>query len=198
MVPIIDGKLYHFAPRGLYNGLILLGDDETNSYWDHITGKCVHGKMAGQQMLVFPIVQTTVKIALQNWSDLNIAISKPPFLMKLINPIMKKVHSKGGMPPGFMKTINRLDTRLPKMESGLGIIAKNKRRFYPMEVIKKNNGKIHDRIDKFDIVIMLDEKDRAPIAYFSNDKDNKEKPMQLFTRWYGFSLTYPNCDIYGK
>jgi hypothetical protein len=36
MVPIIDGKLYHFGPRGLYNGLILLGDDETRSYWDHI------------------------------------------------------------------------------------------------------------------------------------------------------------------
>ena len=23
------------------------------------------------------------------------------------------------------------------------------------------------------------------------------RPLQLFARWYGISLTYPHCDIYG-
>ena len=26
--------------------------------------------------------------------------------------------------------------------------------------------------------------------------DNGEVPMQLLTRWYGFSFTYPGCLIY--
>jgi hypothetical protein len=196
MVPIIEGKHYHFAPRGLYNGLILLGDDETKSYWDHITGQCVYGKMKGKQMSIIPIIQTTVSMALEKWSNLNVAISKPPFLMRLITPFMKKVHHKAAMPPGFMKTIDKLDTRLPKMESGLGIITKNTQRFYPLEIIKKNNGEIHDNIEGHNIHIVLDKNDRAPIAYYTNSKGNSEKPMQLFSRWYGFSLTFPNCEIY--
>jgi hypothetical protein len=25
-----------------------------------------------------------------------------------------------------------------------------------------------------------------------------ERPQQVFTRWYGFALTYPGCEIFGK
>ncbi|MEX2355925.1 MAG: DUF3179 domain-containing (seleno)protein, partial [Thermaerobacterales bacterium] len=60
MVPLIDGRVHHFGPRGLYNGLILLGDDETGSYWDHITGECVYGPLKATQMEMLPVEHTTV------------------------------------------------------------------------------------------------------------------------------------------
>jgi hypothetical protein len=54
LTPIVDGKPERFAARGLYNGLALLGDYATNSYWDHITGACVHGPLQGAQLPFSP------------------------------------------------------------------------------------------------------------------------------------------------
>jgi hypothetical protein len=195
MVPIIDGKLYHFGPRGLYNGLILLGDDETRSYWDHITGECVHGPMKGKKMEMFSIEHTTVTRALKTWPDLKVALSRPPFLMRLIAPIMKKSQKKGFLPPFFRKTMSSVDTRLPEMTSGLGVITDHVQRFYPVQAIKEAGGKLQDQLDGQLITVYIDPDDQVPHAIYDSRKD-EERPMQLFSRWYGFYLTYPDCEIY--
>lgn len=28
--------------------------------------------------------------------------------------------------------------------------------------------------------------------------DDATRPTQLFSRWYGFSLTYPKCEVHGQ
>lgn len=33
MTPLLDGAVHHFSAGGLYNGLVLLVDDETGTYW---------------------------------------------------------------------------------------------------------------------------------------------------------------------
>ena len=35
--------------------------------------------------------------------------------------------------------------------------------------------------------------DKVPAAIW----EDESRPFQLFTRWYGFSYTYPGCDIWG-
>jgi len=40
--------------------------------------------------------------------------------------------------------------------------------------------------------VFIDKDDHVPYAL---DEQGKI-PMQLFTRWYGFSLTYPDCEVY--
>jgi hypothetical protein len=195
MSPTIDGKTYHFGPRGLFNGLILLGDDETHSYWDHVTGECVHGSMKGKKMNVFPIEHTSVHRALQKNPYLEIALSSPPLLMRLLAPIMNRGRKKGFLPPGFRKTMSSVDTRLLEMTSGLGIITEHVQRFYPVEVIKEAGGKIQDLVDGRIITVFIDPDDHIPHAIFDNETAD-QRPMQLFSRWYGFYLTYPECEIY--
>lgn len=48
--PLIDGQKLHFRRRGSYDGLLLIWDEETNSYWQHITGQALHGTSAGKQL----------------------------------------------------------------------------------------------------------------------------------------------------
>src|SRR5689334_23091834 len=48
--PVIDGQLLHFRRRGSYDGLLLIWDEETDSYWQHITGEGLHGSSAGKQL----------------------------------------------------------------------------------------------------------------------------------------------------
>jgi hypothetical protein len=196
MVPIVQGKVHHFGPRGLFNGLILLGDDESGSYWDHITGECVHGPMKGERMTTFPIEHTTAASALKKWPDLQIAFSRPPLWIRLLIPLMsKRMQRKGFLPPFFRKTMGSVDKRLPEMTSGLGIITDNIQRFYPVDVIKQAGGSVQDEIDGQIVKVYIDTDDQVPhVEYLDKSKDGQ--PMQMFTRWYGFSLTYPNCDIY--
>lgn len=192
MVPVIEDKLYHFGPRGLYNGLVLLGDDETHSYWDHITGECVYGAMKGKRMDVFSIEHMKAKNALTKYPDLNIALSQSPLIMKMMAPMMKIQAKTGFLPPFFRKTMKEVDPRLPEMASGLGVMTDSMQRFYPVDAIKEAGGQIEEILDGIKLKVFIDENDHVPYAL---DEQGK-KPMQLFTRWYGFSLTYPNCEVY--
>ena len=43
MAPSIDGVTHTFAEHGLYDGLFLMRDEETGTFWDHLTGEAVYG-----------------------------------------------------------------------------------------------------------------------------------------------------------
>jgi hypothetical protein len=163
----------------------LLGDDETRSYWDHITGECVHGKLKGKRLETFPIEHTNVARALKKWPDIEVALSRPPFIMRLIAPIMNRGRRRGFLPPGFRKTMGDVDARFPEMESGLGIVTENVQRFYPIEKIKEAGGIIRDEMNGREILLSIESDDHIPHAVYT-DSNDEEKPMQLFTRWYGF------------
>lgn len=91
--------------------------------------------------------------------------------------------------------MSAVDTRLPEMASGLGVITDIVQRFYPVETIKQAGGKIKDLLDGRIITVFIDPDDHVPHAIY-DDKTEDKRPMQLFTRWYGFYLTYPDCKIY--
>ena len=44
MRPVVDGKLLQFKVGGVYRGTMIMTDRQTGSYWDHVTGKCLHGQ----------------------------------------------------------------------------------------------------------------------------------------------------------
>ena len=75
MTPVIDGEVHHFQELGLYDGMVLLGDKETKSYWHHITGESLYGPPAGKKIPVQNIFHTTVEEALENHPDIHVAIS---------------------------------------------------------------------------------------------------------------------------
>jgi hypothetical protein len=201
MVPVINGKVYHFGPRGLYNGLLLLGDDETHSWWDHMTGECLHGPSKGVKMEVYPIRHTTVEEALGKWPDIRIALSRPNIRMRWLSGVMNWMHRKEILPPGFAKTMQAPDERLPRMTSGLGIIEGREQCFYPLEVLRQCGGTVWDTVGGAEIRITLDASGIYPDATYTEAKEPGKgtgRPLQLYTRWYGFSYTYPRCKIYGQ
>lgn len=110
-----------------------------------------------------------------------------------ISGIMKKARKRGFLPPMFRKTMSTIDSRIPKMSSGLGVITDKVRRFYSVDAIKKAGGRITDQLEGKNILITLNSEDQIPHAAYL---DAENPPMQMFTRWYGFSLTYPECEVY--
>ena len=224
MTPIIDGEVHHFRSRGLYDGLSLMGDEETGSLWNHITGKSVYGPLQGTSLPVYNLLHTNVKQVLEAYPDIDVAISERP------------VRGRGGrMAPGsgqtrqlssgFRATIVEEDTRRPTMEIGLGLWSGSTARYYSMEVLRDAGGAVVDTLAGRTVVVYLESESYTMAALYADASAAKltdagldisgvgmlrdgvlkgtdgsrleiERPLQLFTRWYGFALTFPGTTIY--
>ncbi|GGE29517.1 hypothetical protein GCM10011571_34540 [Marinithermofilum abyssi] len=192
LVPIIDGKVYHFGPRGLYNGLVLLGDDETGSWWDHITGECVYGPSIGKRMEVLPVRHLTVREALARWEEVSVTLSifSPEIQQK--TEAMNKQRDNAQLPPGFTDTMGEADPRLPFMTSGVGLVGEATRRFYPVKEIRLQGGEVCDEFEGKRVRISLGSRELPVVEFPGSNRPS----FYLFSRWYGFSYTYPGCEIY--
>jgi len=160
----------------------------TRTYWDHITGEAVHGELKGAKLDNWPIEMTNVETALKNEPNLRVHRSQPTFLGRLMVWMLPWVPMK--LPPHFRGTMGKPDDRQPEMEIGLGVVTDDVCRFYPKRSI---GAGIDDEIDGRPLHIHIGE-DAVPVAKW----DNGSRPLQLFTRWYGFSYTYPDCEVWGE
>lgn len=230
MIPLIDGQYTEFAARGLFNGLALLGDKRTQSYWDHITGECVHGARKGEQLEFtdFDLLYTTVSGALKTFPQAQIAFSDGiptrGFILKWVSTFYHKLLGNW-LPPNFTKTLGKEDTRLERMTLGLGLWTDKTRRYYPMDTLKQIEAGVVDTIDGQMLFVLFNPQTNAPDAFYIEansvtkqgdsyyfdtgitfkdgqlcSADNQpikiDRPQQMFTRWYGFANTFPNCEIY--
>lgn len=231
MIPIVNGKEEFFAPRGLHNGLELLGDYTTNSFWDHITGECLLGELKGMQLEFtdFDLLYTTVEATLKMLPHARLApsdnLTPVGHLVKFITPFFHKVLGNR-LPFNFVRTLGVEDTRRERMDLGLGIWTKKANRYYPLETIKAETSGIFDTIEEQSIFVYYNLVSKKPDAVYVDattaisrdggydfdtgdylmhgnlyDSEGQlspvKRPQMMFTRWYGFAFTFPNCEIYG-
>lgn len=127
----------------------------------------------------------------------------------------------------FIDTLGKEDQRRPRMDMGLGIWTANARRYYPVERIRERGRAFIDQVDGRKVLIYIEPESNTPAALFVNaagaklqEKDvvldngavvrsgvlldragkrlTMERPQQIFTRWYGFALTFPGCEVFGQ
>lgn len=127
----------------------------------------------------------------------------------------------------FMPTLGEEDLRRPRMDVGLGVWAGSLRRYYPMDSIRERDGAFFDVFDGRNILVLIDPLTFTPTALFVDaavatvegkevrfddgsvfrsgmlyDRDgtaqSPDRPQQLFTRWYGFALTFPGSEVFGQ
>ncbi len=176
------------------NGLAVLADRETRSHWDHITGEAISGPLKESQLEVWPVRMTTVAAALIECSDVSVFLSGyRSYRWRLAQRLYPRfVHNKGWLPGFFYASMNEpIDPRLDKLDQGLGVVVGKRAKYYPMNRISKDG--IQD--------CWLDRKlcvERGAIDGIPHAKwlDKSEEPMQILSRWYGFSFTFPRCEIY--
>ncbi len=127
----------------------------------------------------------------------------------------------------FLGTIREEDDRRPTMELGIGIWNGSTARYYPMPVVEEEGRTILDTFEGRTVLVYNDPTAYALIAHYttadrvwweddvlhlstgeriengllydeSGEQIESETPLQVFTRWYGFSLTFPATEIYGE
>jgi Protein of unknown function (DUF3179). len=176
------------------NGLVILIDKETHSLWDHITGEAIDGSLKGYQLEAWPIRFTTVVSALREHPAIEISLSTYRSVRKWFAATLypKFIHAKILLPFFFRWTMqSKPDPRLPELTQGLGVVVDGRAKYYPLSAIPSNG--LEDSWLNRTLLVQRSQMDSVPHAFWNHTSD---VPMQLLTRWYGFSFTYPNCEIY--
>ena len=127
----------------------------------------------------------------------------------------------------FQGTLGKEDLRRPRMELGLGVWTATTRRYYPVVRIREHGEAFIDRLDGRAVLVYIDPESNTPAALFVRSASAKmqdtvvlldngsvvrtgvlvdragkrvamERPQQIFTRWYGFALTFPGSEVFGE
>jgi hypothetical protein len=134
---------------------------------------------------------------------------------------------RSGLSDVFIATLGTEDTRRPRMDLGLGLWSETGSRYYPRDRIREEGGAVIDRMDGRTVLVYLDPVTSTPAALFvgatraqidgdvvrlddgSVVRDSvvydsrgqrvaPDRPLQIFTRWYGFALTFPGTSVFGE
>lgn len=222
LVPNVDGKSLNFDNVGLYDALFIMQDRETETLWNHISGEALYGELAGQQLELSNLLQVTVKQALAKDPAMQVAISDRPYGGKAQ---MGQNTGDAKLMDMFEATLAEEDGRRPRMEMGLGIWTEKTRRYYPIKTLREKGKVIIDQLDGKNLLVYLDPVTSTPGAMYVDadsasldgkdivldssgiirsgvlmDNDNQpvkvDRPRQIYTRWYGYALTFPDPEIY--
>lgn len=228
MAPRIGDEVHRFAEHGLYDGLFLLRDEETGTYWDHMTGDAVYGPLVGTSLEVSNLLQTTVAQVLVRAPDARIALSDRTLRsdeQMSLRGLLARVG--GGLSNLFSSTVDREDDRLPTMDLGMGIWQDEQARYYPYDDVMARGRAVLDEFGGRNVLVYLDPSAYALAALYvgadsfewdddvlrlsdgsyidggvlfeaSGERADVRRPLQVFTRWYGFSLTFPGTEIFGR
>jgi Protein of unknown function (DUF3179) len=174
--------------------LAVLADRETRTHWDHITGEAFSGPLSGRALEVWPIRITTIAAALAEDPSITISFSNyRSFAWRLAQKIYPRfLYANLWLPFPFYASMSQpIDPRLDKLTQGLGVIVAKRAKYYPLPKIPVDG--LVDRWNGRSLQISRGLIDGVPQARWM---DTQEEPMQLLSRWYGFSFTFPHCEVY--
>ena len=196
--PTVDGKTLNFRVGGVYKGAMIMADNETNSFWDPVTGECLGGKLKGQQLEILSSHQIlTIDEARKEKKDMYLPKVTLSFWQRLVRRFQNghtwRALPEGKFYPGFKASFILNDDRREEKEMGIGIWDGRKAKFYPLDsIISKETIEDEDFFDS-KIIVNNNSVTKIPEVVFSNGKDTG---YFVFTRWYSFAQTFPGCDIF--
>lgn len=176
--PMVEGQVLHFSPRAVYDGMILLVDDETQSYWHHITGECLHGTYLGKRLtLLSDARQMNAAQALAQYPEaILIKASLSPKREAIAaehaafrkDPTSQPVYLEGGN-----MTMGQVDPRLPRLDIGLGVWTPTTQRYYSFNTLSEQDNVIFDTVDGQPLVVYVDPETSVPCAIYVNAANGK-------------------------
>ena len=190
-----------------------------------MTGEAVYGTHAGDFIPISNLLHMNVTQAIEVDPETRVAISDRPYNLDNANPSRWTPEDKdASLNQVFVSTLGLEDNRLPRMDIGLGIWTEDTQRYYSVDALRRGGHSKIENLDGEDLLVVIDPLTATPRAYYWSttkvervgrelllddgylirngqifDEDGNravfEEPQQIFTRWYGFSLTFPGTEV---
>lgn len=172
--PIIDGQTHHFSAQGYHEAMTLIADEETGSYWNHLTGKCLYGPLADKQITrVTTLEQLTAEQALKAYPDAHYVRSSGSLTAgeKETAWTWNEVYRLADVPAWdaddeLLATLTQQHSRLSRYDMGLGVWTEKTQRYYPILEIHKAQNIILDVIDNRKVLVTVNEEIGLPTIFY--------------------------------
>lgn len=170
--PVVDGKTLHFQRRGAYDGLLLIWDEETNSYWQHITGQALYGSSQGKQLNLITSTRqmTAAEAAAANANTRLLTSTLTPEQEKLSRAMEKMRANPERLESGIISTVVQEDTRRPRFELGLGIWTEQTSIFFPLMMLYANENVLQTEFDGRKVLIYHPPEAVSPTAVYMDTR----------------------------
>jgi hypothetical protein len=193
----VDDKELHFGSAGLiYQGALVVYDNETKSLWTPITGKCLTGDYVDKRLKLLPTVPTTWKYWREQHAATNVLVGADPPLEgidytknpQLPTPDYRESNLLAYPVEGF----DPEGTPVPPKEVVFGVQVGNDYRAYPRKALAEKK-EISDKLGGAEIRASYDEAGGFAVA---KDAAGNELLCQrmFWIVWKGF---HPRSDAFG-
>jgi hypothetical protein len=182
--PVVDGEVLHFSARAIYDGMMMLVDEETLSCWNHITGECQYGVHRGKQLtLLSDARHMSATQALASHSEAifikAVLTPKREAIATEHNAFRKDPHSNTLFLDSGISTMGELDPRLPYLEMGLGIWTDTTQRYYSFKHLIAADNVVFDRVDGQPLVVYVDPETSVPCAVYLDAQQGRWEGNKL-------------------
>ncbi len=166
--PLVEGQTLHFNRRGSYDGLLLIWDEETNSYWQHITGQCLHGQSRGKQlrMLTATRQMTAAEVAARDASAVLLIGPLSDEQVEYSRFADKMRTNPARVETGIFSTVADEDTRRPRFELGLGVWNTSSSIFYPLVMLHTHDNAFITEFEGRPLLVYQTPDAIAPVAVY--------------------------------
>ena len=222
--PVVDGQTLHFRRRGGYEGMLLIYDDETGTYWQHITGKALHGASAGKALRQIASTRQMNSAEIHTRPDVLFFTAALTSDQERLSGIADKMRAEPNLnETTILSTIAEEDKRRPRFELGLGMWDDHTSAFLPLTTVHVHDHVVRTKLGNRAVIVYQQPEALSPVAvylesetavwegdrlrldkggYIQDDIYHTpdgiqpiERPNQLLMRWFGFALTFPDCDV---
>lgn len=174
-----EGRVYDFSGQGYYDTMVLLADAQTTSYWNHLSGACVYGPLAGARLnRLNTLLQMTAADALAAYPQAQFALSEGLSAAEMDTAnrwnIIYRLAEQPDYGAELLETGGVEDTRLARYDMGLGLWTAHTCRYYPILTLYEHDKPLIDEIDGRTVIIMVDPVIGLPTAFYY-DTDRAEK-----------------------
>jgi hypothetical protein len=160
----VDGRRLSFEEIGIFNGVFVMQDRQTGTYWSHYTGEALMGRLKGAVLEWVPVSRTRFGRLIEEHPGTTIPVRRA-LKFREIPPMSGRDRAMGErLPPNFAETLPDGIDRLPRHAHGLGVAVATERRFYPLDRLA-GRPVINDRIGEVPVVVLIQDGTEAAAAY---------------------------------
>lgn len=164
----VDGRVLHFRLAGINNQNFIMRDDETGTWWQQVTGKALHGPLAGRQLK--QVVHDELSFAIWKREQPQGRVLKPEEQIAAQN---KYEAADWEMRVGRMRVVDGtdVDQRLAPRTLVIGLDIGGRAKAYPLAALQKQSP-IVDIVGSVPVVLLLGE-DRRSVRAFERAIDGR-------------------------
>lgn len=181
----MEGRNFNFHRRGAYEGLLLLWDEETHSYWQHITGQCLYGKSEGKKLQEIATTRqmSTAEALIYPMPAVLIDSALTPGQKKLSGAMETMRAHPERVEDRIFSTVEAEDKRRPRFELGLGVWKDEVSRFFPLILLHSTDNAYVTEFEGRQMLIYQTPDAIAPVAAYLTTR---------YARWRGDVLRLDN------